>query len=143
MEDQVITPKSKFDEMERKLKEYSKIIEDEKIKFELTLSVSKKGYESTHTYDKTYNDPFFNFYLNKKVEDLPEGLRARFTDYLETLTLISEAVKEERYAIRNEIVEIEKTISDKKQVLKDIKNAVLSLPKWVLWIAKINVKNYE
>lgn len=148
MEDQVITPKSKFDQMEKDLKEYSEIIKSEKIIFELTLDVNKKGYgyndSDYNMYAKGhYNDPHFNFYLNKKVKDLPEGLKATFSNYLEKLELISESIKQERYAIRKEVCEIEEIISKKQKLLQDIKDAVKSLPKWVLWIAKINVKNYE
>lgn len=146
MEDQVITPKSKFDQMEKKLKEYSEIIEKEKIAIVLDFTINRRDYGADRQYrvfEGEYRDPSFKMYINKKTEDLPEGIKSKFSVYLEKIEDFSKSIEKQREELYQAVEKAEKTISEKRKLLQDIKDAVKSLPKWVLWIAKINVKNYE
>ena len=84
MEDQIITPKAKFDRMEQELKELRSKVNDEKEKNYINIDLELCYETQRGLFGENYKTSKFNFRI-KKSESLPEDLNNKIEAFVNVL----------------------------------------------------------
>ena len=132
MEDQVITPKSKFDSMERELKTLREEVDTKTVRVVFKTHIERMHYR--------YQTDFHTDEVTYKIgnqDHLSENIKNQLNLYVQVVNKIVEEFEENKKSVQVELDSMEVELSKKRDEITKFEEKVNSYPRWVKWVLNI------